>query len=175
MQAGVPNGKQQQKVLPKLVARDADFESRLLDAAKTALGSKATIVSPESLSPPGVEASTRLNVLSSRLARGNVTDDAKTDLNLLSAAGERELVLAQSLRIKVGPGGSWNPMTGSITSAMDSTLAQAALVCSNTGKVVWKNEQFIRKASKPDSPEFSKMLTLLYANLEIKSGGIQCE
>jgi hypothetical protein len=163
------------KVLVKFAARDADFETRLLSAAQTAIGSKATIVLPEGLSQPGTEAFARLNEASSRLARGNVTDEAKTDLSLLAAPGEQQLVLAHSLRIKVGPGSAWNPYTGAITSPMESTLVQAALVCSNTGKVAWKNEQFIRKALKPDSAEFSKMLTLLYAGSEIKPGGVQCD
>jgi hypothetical protein len=170
---GFPGNFRREKVLTKLAARDADFESRLLSAAKTALGSMATIMLPEGRSQP--EAFARLNEVSSRLARGNVTDEAKTDLNLLSAPGERQLVLAHFLKIKVGPGRSWDPNLGTITSAMESTLAQAALVCSDTGKVVWKNEQFIRKALQPDSSEFSKMLTHLYDGLEIKPGGVQCE
>jgi hypothetical protein len=156
-------------------AGDDGFESLLLSAAKIALGPKTTTVAPESLQPPATEASARLNEASSRLARGNVTDQLKTDLNLLVPAGERGLVLAHFVRIKVGPGSSWNSFTGAITSAMDSTLVEVALVCSNSGKVVWKNEQFIRKALKPGTSDFNKMLTLLYQGLEIKPGGVQCE
>jgi hypothetical protein len=160
-------------VLPKLAERAVEFESRLLSAAKDALGSKSTIVLPESLSQLGTEASVRLSEVSSRLARGNVTDESKRDLNLLSTPGERQLVLAHSFRIQVGPRASTAVIKTDV--AFESTLVQAALVCSETGKVVWKNEQFIRKALKPDSSEFSKMLTHLYDGLEIKPGDVQCE
>jgi hypothetical protein len=149
-------------------AQHSTYESRLLNAAKERIGSKASVVEPEALPDTAVGASSNLQGLSSRLARGNITDEAREDLARLATLNDQQLILVQFMRVKVGPGGWWNPNSGQIASAAHSTLLQSALISCKDGRVIWKSEQFLRKALEPDSNELGKVLTLLYETLDIK-------
>ncbi len=152
---------------PLLGAVGAAYESRLLDAARMAVGSKATVVEMNSLAPPAMEACRELNALASRLARGSLNDEALAALARLSAQDAGYVVLVQFVRLKTGPGRSWNPNTGAITSSMASTLLQAALVSGN-GRVIWKGEQLVRnKTMRPWNSDFGRTVALLYQNFEI--------
>jgi hypothetical protein len=116
-----------------------------------------------------MEAYKDLQPLVSRVARGNITEEAKAVLSRLSASDEERIVLVQFCRLKTGPGRSWNPNSGAITSSVASTLVQAALVSCKSGTVLWKGEQYVRnKAVKPTSKDFDKILSLLYKDLDMK-------
>jgi hypothetical protein len=155
-------------VIPANAKMEREYETQLLSAAKEAIGTKLPVVELEKLDPAGMEECKRLEVLASRVARGNINEEAKEALSRLAALDEEQLVLVQFFRLKVGPGGSWNPNTGAIASAVQSTLMQAALVSCKNGRVVWKGEQFLRKAVGPTSPQFQKLLTLLYQDFNTK-------
>ena len=145
------------------------YEHLLLNAARSGVGSKATPLDPGTLDPSVVEACTKLEPLVSRLARGNVNEDAISALASLAVLDERYAILVQFFRLETGPGRSWDPNTGAITSSTDSTLIQAALVSGKTGKVIWKSERLIRnKALKPTDSSLSKTLTELYRDFDIK-------
>lgn len=155
--------------LPAQAAQDAEYEYHLLTAARMAVGSKATVLEIDKLEPPAAEACKQLHALASRLARGNVNEEAMEVLGRLGALDERHAVLVQFFRLKTGPGRSWNPNTGAITSSMASTLMQAAVVSCKTGKVIWKGEQLIRnKALMTTNAGFHKALALLYQDFDIK-------
>lgn len=145
-----------------------EYEAQLLNAAKEAVGTKLPVVELEKLDPAGTEACQRLQALASRLARGNINEEAREALSRLAALDEDQLVLVQFFRLKKGPGRSWDPNTGAITSSVESTLMQAALVSCKTGRVIWKGEQFFRKAVMPTSPKFQKSLALLYQDFDTK-------
>jgi hypothetical protein len=153
---------------PTQATLDFEYETKLLDAAKEAIGTKLPVVESEKVDLAEGEACRRLQALASRVARGNINEEAKDALSRLAALDEEQLVLVQFFRLKVGPGGSWNPNTGAITSAVQSTLMQAALISCKTGTVVWKGEQFLRKALAPTNPKFQKSLALLYQDFDIK-------
>jgi pyruvate/2-oxoglutarate dehydrogenase complex dihydrolipoamide acyltransferase (E2) component len=156
-------------ILPAQAAEEAEYEHHLLNAARKAVGSKGTVLEMDKLEPPAAEACKQLHALASRLARGNVNEEAMEGLGRLAALDERYAVLVQFFRLKTGPGRSWNPNTGAITSSMASTLMQAALVSCKTGKVIWKGEQLIRnKALKPTNANFHKALAPLYQDFDIK-------
>jgi len=146
------------------------FESRLLTTGKDAVESqKLSVVKPETLSEPvAADLCKQLQTMSSRLARGNINDEAREILNRLTAINDRHVVLAQFMKVKLGPGASWNPYTGAITSPMNSTLVQAALVSCKTGQVLWKNEVLVRKVMTVDSPDLVKALGLLYKTLDLR-------
>lgn len=143
------------------------FEARLLTTANETLKARRfTAVAPETLQNTAAdERLKQLQPLSSRLARGIVNEEAKAMLNDLAALTENSAVLVQLLKIKTGPGSSWNPWTGQITSAMSSTILQVALISSQTGKVLWKNESIARKVYRADDPKFAKWLETVYETL----------
>jgi hypothetical protein len=151
------------------IGADLDYEQLLIDTARRAVGSRATLLDMNKLQPPIEEACRKLAPLASRLARGDVNDEAADDLARLAAFDECYVVLVQFFRLRTGPGRSWNSATGAITSSTASTLIQAALVSGKTGKVIWKGERLVRnKALKPTDGDFRKALTLLYQDFDIK-------
>jgi hypothetical protein len=152
-----------------LKAAEEDYVDLLLGAAKRAAGSKTALLDVDKLEAPVAEACARLDPLASRLARGDVNEDALDALAQLAAVDDGYAVLVQFLRIRTGPGASWNSWTGAITSSTASTLLQAALVSGRTGKVIWKDERLIRnKAMKPGDKNLDKALTLLFGDFDIK-------
>lgn len=158
------------RIVPSSASQDEIFRSRLLAAATGEVEArKLGMVKPESFSDLHVaDDCARLRSMSSRLARGSVTEEAREILKRLADVNDGYAVLVQFMRVKVGPGGSWNPYSGAITSSISSTLLQAALVASKTGQVIWKNEVFVRKTFRPDSPKFTKNLGLLYQTFAAK-------
>ena len=107
--------------------------------------------------------------LGSRLARGNVNEDAIGKLARLAASDEHYAILAQFLRVETGPGRSWDPNTGAIASSAASTLVQAALVSAKTGKVIWKGERLIRnKALRPADAALNKAIRDVYQDFDVQ-------
>ena len=155
---------------PHIAATEEEYERRLTEAARKVVGPKAALLDGATLDAPVLQACGKLEPLSSRLARGEVNEEAAGELAHLATFDEQYAVLVQFLRLKTGPWGSWSPITGQITSSMSSML-QAALVSGKTGKVIWKGEQFVRKKLKPTDAGLSKALTLLYLDFDFKSGG----
>jgi hypothetical protein len=154
---------------PRIGATEEEYGRRLTEAAMKAVGSKAALLDVDMLDAPVLQACAKLDSLASRLARGDVNEEAAGELARLATFDEQYAVMVQFLRVKSGPGGS-SPITitGQITSSMSSTLLQAALVSGRTGKVIWKGEQFVRKKLKPADAGLSKALTLLYADFDFK-------
>jgi hypothetical protein len=146
-----------------------DYEHLLLSAARLGVGSKANAFDSDTLGLSVAEACTKLQPLASRLARGNVNEEAVNELASLATLDKHYAVLAQFLRLETGPGRAWNPTTGAIASSTDSTLIQAALVSGETGRIIWKSERLIRnKTLKPTDAALSKALTDMYRDFDIK-------
>jgi hypothetical protein len=151
------------------VSDESEIDRLLIAEAKTAVGSKAIVLDADKLEPQANEECVRLHDLGSRLARGDLNEDASASLARLAALDPQYAVFVQFIRVKTGPGKSWNAWTGAITSSSASTLMQAAVLSGNGGRVLWKGERLIRnKALKPASPEFAKELALLYKGFELK-------
>lgn len=149
----------------------AEYEEPLLSAAEQALAGKATLLGMSMLDPSVSEACKKLEPLASRLARGHVNEEATDGLAHLAALDERYAILVQFFRVETGPGNSWNPMNGQITSSSASTLIQAAVLSGKTAKVLWKGERLIRyKALPPNDFGLKKALADLYQNFEIQGG-----
>ncbi|MGA7341200.1 MAG: hypothetical protein WBX18_11410, partial [Terracidiphilus sp.] len=145
----------------------ASFESALVSAASANLGArKYALAAPEGLRSPGAaDWLKQLQPLASRLARGAINDDAQNILSQFETLPDNYLLLVQFMRVKQGPGGSWNPYSGAIASGMSSTLLQAALISTRTGQVMWKNEVLERSEFSANSPRFAKSVDLLYSTL----------
>jgi hypothetical protein len=148
------------------------FEPALANAANANLTSRQyTVVTPESLQDTNaIDWLKQLQPLTSRLSRGVINDEAQQIFSHLGTLPENYLIFIQFMRVKEGPGGSWDPNTGAITSQMSSTLLQAALISTRTGQVLWKNDVLERSVFRADSPKFAKSVDLLYSTLSTKGG-----
>jgi hypothetical protein len=156
---------------PHIGATEEEYGRRLTETALKVVGPKAALLDESILDGSVLQACKKLESLASRLARGEVNEEATGELVRLAAFDEQSAILVQFLWVKSGPMGSWSPITGQITSSMSSTLVRSALVSSKTGKVIWKGEQFVRKKLKPTDTGFGKALTLLYLDFNVKEGG----
>jgi hypothetical protein len=157
------------KAHPKAI-NSVEFESALTNAATTNLAARRYAPT----APAGLQNDTaagllrQLQPLTSRLARGSINDDAQQILSKLAGLPEDFLILVQFVRVRQGPGGSWSPISGAITSGASSTSMQAALISTRTGQVTWKNEVLERSMFSADSPKFAKCIEQLYSTLAFK-------
>jgi hypothetical protein len=149
------------------------IESKLNDAAKDAATKRNTaIVEAAALgSPELVDLCAKLQPLSSRLASGQLNDEAKNMLLRLSEADKELLIISNFLQVKVGPGGYWDPNTGSIGSSMSTSQFRISLINCSTGQVMWKDELLVRDLPQVnDSKKFAEYVQLLYTNFPEKKG-----
>jgi hypothetical protein len=116
--------------LPIPSADGSEYERLLLRAARNGVESRASALNLYELDLSAAEVCSQLDVLASRLARGEVNEEAAGVLARLAALNERYAVLVQFVRVKTGPGASWNSITGAITSSLASTLIRAFRVFS---------------------------------------------
>jgi len=153
----------------EVLGNEEDYQRLLIDAARNAAGWKATLLDAGTLGASIAETCEGLEALGSRLARGNVNEDAIGKLARLAASDEHYAILAQFLRVERGPGRSWDPNTGAIGSSTDSTLVQAALVSAKSGKVIWKGERLIRnKALRPTDAALNKAIRDVYQDFDVQ-------
>jgi hypothetical protein len=151
------------------------FRSALTNAANINLSIRRyTVVTPESLQDSNaIEWLKQLQPLTSRLARGAINDEAQQVFNHLATLPEEYLIFVQFMKVKESPpGGFHDPSSGVLMiPPMSSTLLQAALISTRTGRVVWKNE-VLKWELYPaaNSPKFAKSLHHLYSTLGTKGG-----
>ncbi len=154
--------------IPSVPTTESYYRQILIDTARGAVGTSAGVAEPDKLDPDLRAACGLLESLTSRLARGDTNEEARAVLTRMAAAPRPYLVLVQFLRIRTGPGASWNPNTGAIASSLASTLFQSALISPGKGSTLWKGEQLVRnKALTPTDAGFRKALTKLYKDFEI--------
>jgi len=141
------------------------IESGIVRAAKTTLASrKFSIVDYRKQTGKTAEICCQVCSLSSRLSQGVVDDNSKGLLGSLGGQVEGRTALLNSLKVKVGSGGSWDPNSGAITSSNTYSVLRAALLNCEEGSVLWKNQVLLRQLPKPGDPKFNEALMLLYEN-----------
>ena len=106
----------------------------------------------------------QLYSLSPRLSKGLINDEANVLLKHLTSLKEHYAVLSHLVRVKVGPGTLYNPMSGLIHSSMSHTLLRASLIDCKSGQVLWKNQVLLRELPRTESTQFTESLELLYQN-----------
>lgn len=74
----------------------------------------------------------------------------------------------QTLRVKVGMGGGWDPYTGQIWQGTSSSDVKVALISLRTGEHLWANEVFVR--CLPYGARFAEAVRLLFEEPSPKSG-----
>ena len=103
----------------------------------------------------------QLQLMTPRLFSGQ---PGSKGLQMLRDFGPRyshPMVLAQSMTAKVGSSGTWNPMSGAITSSNSSAQFRAILLDCNSGKVLWQNQALLRDIPTGDDPRVSEIVQQL--------------
>jgi hypothetical protein len=157
---------QDEAPLPASAYEGDVFEARLHASARDIIDSKkfALFDARAHQELRMVELCEQLCLGSPNLSTGIVSGEIQNSLRQLASFNERLAVLVQFLRVKIGPGGYYNPSTGQMGSSMSSSLLQASLIHCATGKVLWKSQVFQRGLLLAKSSQLSEMLMLLYQN-----------
>jgi len=87
----------------------------------------------------------------------------------LASTNESVAVLAQYVRVKVGPHGTWDPNSGAITSGASSSYFRAVLLDAQTGRRLWENSVLLREVAKPNNSNFKTVVTLLFSTLNLQN------
>jgi hypothetical protein len=103
------------------------------------------------------------------LVRANPPLKALQYVQGLAATNGSVAVLAEYVRVKVGPNGTWDPNSGAITSGASSSYFRAALLDARTGRKLWENSVLLREVVKPDSSRFQTIVPLLFSTLNIQN------
>lgn len=142
------------------------IEKRMIAVAQQALNSKGFAAHDRETdsrsSTP--ETDNRFYSLSPKLSQGVVSDGDKRYMKQLASTDDRLSVLVSYIKVKVGTGAAWNPMSGIIRSDNSSCFLHSALIHCTTGQVLWKNQIFLRELPQIESESFSDSLDLLYRN-----------
>jgi hypothetical protein len=147
------------------VQEAASFALALRTAARSALEGHRVEVLTGAESPEMTEATDRLQPLRARLARGLANADTAEGLRRFAAVDGRLAVLSIFLRVKIGPGKSWNPNTGQITASASTMQLSAALFGCEGAPVLWKNELVIRGTPSAGSKDFKEKVSELFKGL----------
>jgi hypothetical protein len=143
------------------------IENQMIAVAQQALNSKgfaAHDLKTYSLSSTP-ETDDRFRSISPKLSQGVVSDGDKLYMKQLASSDDRLSVLVSYIKVKVGTGAAWNPITGWIRTANSSCFLHSALIHCTTGQVLWKNQIFLRELPQIESESFSDSLELLYKTL----------
>lgn len=101
-------------------------------------------------------------VIRKDLLRPRIPPVVLTKVALITQAVECRYTLVCSLKVKVGPGGYWDPTSGSIGSSSSYARIHATLLDSySTDGSVWHQDVEIRKLPKPQSKRFAEAVHLL--------------
>lgn len=146
------------------------IEQKMLGAARdTAMkGGFAEVALPEG---PDAGSADALVAFEARLARGIPNEAALAALRQIGQTRPGAAVLAHSLEATVGPSGSYNPMSGAITSGMSRLSFHAALLSCSDGKVLWSHYVLLRDLPGAENPEFAEALSMLYEGFPRKGRG----
>ncbi len=97
-----------------------------------------------------------------KLVRRELPADACTNS---AAATSGEPLLAVHVRVIVGSRGSWDPMTGAITSSSNRTRLRAALVDCRASTTLWRSEVVLRQIPEPGRADIDRALETLFGRV----------
>jgi hypothetical protein len=146
-------------------AEEQGFKAALSAAARRAFETVAIRPQPEDAGEQWAKSIAGAEALSSRLARGQVTDDARPWLTDLEKTRQHTFILAQYFKVKEGQRGSWDPYSGAIRSSTTGAELHAALISCASGDVLWRNAIVIRNRPRPDDRRFQDALARFFATL----------
>ncbi len=82
-------------------------------------------------------------------------------------------ILAHYTRVKVGPRGHYDPISGAMGPGMSSSYLRSVMLDCQTENILWHNEVFFRDIPKKDDEIFEEALDLLYRNLSVEAGSVE--
>ncbi len=98
-----------------------------------------------------------------KLVRRDLPADACAASTTASTAAAGGVpLLAVHVRVIVGSRGSWDPMTGAITSSSNRTRLRAALVDCRASTTLWRSEVVLRQIPDPDRSDIDRALATLF-------------
>jgi hypothetical protein len=149
-----------------LTVRDPALAASLVQKASAAIERSGCMIVRGTDSTPSADAPhptvAELSAKSDQLLRGFVPDEVQTLLQAFAASHPGEVVLVLTVKSKIGPNGSWDPMSGAITSAMKSTLFRAAIIDPATARVLWQNEAYLRDLPTLASKDYEHATAILF-------------
>ncbi len=73
-----------------------------------------------------------------------------------------DAVLIQFFKVKLGPSGSWDPWSGTITSAMNSSHLRAAVIEASNKAALWQGSVYLREIPRIEDKHYRRAVELLY-------------
>lgn len=90
-------------------------------------------------------------------------------LQKLKKISDASIACVQLLRVKVGSGPMWDPVSGQVRPGTSSSDVRIVLISLFTGEHLWANEVFVR--SLPSDKPFSNALEMLFEESSDQKGG----
>ncbi len=104
---------------------------------------------------------------SERLVRRTVaTEDGAAVLRDACEGRENTAILAQHLRIKTAPRGTWDPVSGQSTLDMSNSNLRGVLFDCQSYKRLWEGEMYIRTLPRVGNTDFEAAVNGIFANLK---------
>lgn len=113
---------------------------------------------------PADSIQSKLIAITQNLLRPIILPDYRAVLAAAAESAGCRYVLVCAVRVKIGPGGYWDPNSGSIGSSSSYARLRAALLdpSSADGKPCWTQEVEIRKLPQPHSNRFADAVRMLF-------------
>ena len=102
------------------------------------------------------------------LFRPAIDNELSQIITNFGKASKYSNVLAIDFKTKIGPRGYWEPMSGGITSGMSYSRIRAALIDTESGIFLWKNEIQLNERPKPGSENLTKAVDVLFQSLKVR-------
>jgi hypothetical protein len=107
-----------------------------------------------------------LSAASEELLRGVKSPALLARLEELGQRLPADAVLVQFFKIKVGPGGWYDPSSGAITSPLNNGHLRVAILETRGARVRWENEVYLREVPRVERRNYRKAIEALYAKPE---------
>jgi hypothetical protein len=124
-----------------------------------------SVARPSAEADAGADGPGVLHDMADRLTAGVVGSDARRSVSTTCAGQPNCVVLLQFMRVKIGKGAYWNPLSGAIAASSNSTTLYGAVIDAASGRVVWKNAVVVRNVPKPADPAMSQLIRSLLGTL----------
>jgi hypothetical protein len=118
--------------------------------------------------PDALPLANELGEASDQLLRARVPPELLAKVREYGRHNMDTAVVVQYVRVKVGPGASWDPNTGAIASAINSAYLRAAVMHCGSGRVVWCNQCYLREVPKVNSSKYRQAVESLYQKPVVK-------
>lgn len=100
------------------------------------------------------------------LFRPTIPENILSDLQAFGKSSSSSNFLVLDLKVKVGTGSSWNPVSGAISSKNHISRLRAVLIDVSEGRVLWRNEVQLRDLPSPNKKNFLDAIQQLFQTIK---------